>query len=612
MNTLLLATLLASPAFQPVRDCADLPPLRWETWLYRDAGEGLFTQEAFLPETEWRAPEDDVTGARLVAECFGSPRPHSRDVVVHHYPPAPLTPPRTRPVLLVTGAGDNALRSMSFLAVALSRRGFHAYALTFAHRHGDNFQQAEQVANAVALLGRRHPGVKADVVAYSKGGVAARIYASNTAEASWRETHPAYHTHGTRYRGDVGRLILLGVPNAGLDTSFRWPSSNLLSLNDPPPDAPVSWVAYYPNTTANPLTRVDLAARSLFRAGGDHFPGQAQLLADLRGLHPLPGGNPALGLYANQPDYFTTYEGGLGFVSESPGIARAIEESGGTIAALQREGVAPEVELYLAAGGNPIMSVGSLNADVFRALWGDLDAARRRSAWEGLVESWLGDLFPWWSEAFEHDLPRLFGGTAFLGEVSGPSDGLLFVDSALDASGLTRRGAEVVESRLFPGLNHAELVAAGELAADFYGDPELAGGFYDEQLAAKYHRGENQVVEWVARTLEEPVPEEPLPPDAGVSEADGGAPDGGPDAAPDATPEGDAEAPTDAAAPAPADVGVPLVDAARDAAATGPPGDGGPPAGDRFGGSCRLSPPAGAPPALLLLLLPVLTRRRRG
>lgn len=566
---LLALVLLASPQFAEVRPCDPLEPLRWETWLYRDGGEGLFEQEAFLPETEWVANADDVTGGRLVADCFDDPTPHSRELVVHHYPPAPLTPPHARPVVLVTGAGDNALRSLSFLAVTLSRAGFHVYAPTFAHRHGDNYAQAEHVANLVALAAERHGATKVDVVAYSKGGLAARIYASNTADAEW--PHAAYDAAGTRFRDDVGRLVLLGSANAGLDTLFRWPSSNLFSVGDAPIDAPTSWIRYWGGGFP-----VDLSAREVSAA---HFPGQAQMLADLTGMHPLPGGNPAFGAYANQPDYLTTYLGGVGFVSESRGISNAIDAGLGTIEAVQRNGVAPSVELHLAAGGNPILSVGGLDAGLYQAWWGDEDAAGRRRTWESLLASALEATFPWWAEAFEHDLPRLFAGTAFLGEVSGPSDGLVFVASALDDSGLTAAGAEVASSHLFHALNHSELVAAGTLAADFYGDDELAGPLHDPALAEKYGRAENQAVEWVRGLLEAPVPERPPMRDGGVAPADAGP----------ATDAADPDAGTDAEVLADGRGLTPAPDAKPTA---DPPDAGGPDAadsvraGERFGGSC--------------------------
>jgi hypothetical protein len=257
------------------------------------------------------------------------------------------------------------------------------------------------------------------------------------------------------------------------------------------------------------LNRVGLEERSIYTLeSGAPYRGQAQMLADLRELHALPGGNLSMGAYANQTDYYTTYEGGFGFYSESLGIERAIEDGGRTIEALQRTGVAPDVELYLGAGGNPIMSVGGLNQSLYQSFWGDMDAAERRQTWEALAADWIEQLFPWASTSWEHDLPRLLAGSAFLGEISGPSDGLVFTASALDETGVSVAGAQVMEARLFEALNHAEIIAAGQLAADFYGDTELAGPLIDAELAAKYAEPENQPVEWIIDVLRGPVPEQ--------------------------------------------------------------------------------------------------------
>ena len=602
---LLAAVLLAVPGFVQVRPCDDIEPLRWKTFLYDSERPELFTQEVFLPETEWADDPADVTGGQVVRRCFDEGAPHSRRVVVHHYPPAPFTTPRVRPVLLIGGAGDNALRGLSFLAVALSRAGFDSYALTFAHNQGDNFQQAEQIANAVALLREETGAQRVDVVAYSKGAMAARIYASHLEPNDFAVTHPTYAEHGTRYRGDLGRVIFVGGAHAGQDIIFRWSASNLISggVSGTPFNSPTSWSAYYPQTSAVPLTGVDWSDRVIT---GDAFVGQAQLLADLSAVHTLPGQNPTLGLYAtSQLDYLTTYEGGLGFVSLSPGIEAGIERGGRTVARLQEKGVAPDIELYLVAGGNPILSVGGLNSSLLASGWGDLDAAERRASWEALVRDGLGSVFPWY-ESFSADLPRLFAGTAFLGEISGPSDGLVFISSAQDDSGLTSRGARVFGRQTFEALNHSELVAAGQLASTFYGDPELAGGLYDAELAAKYAEPANQSVEWVIEVLSRATPEGPAvqpdagtPPDGGLADAE--FPPPGPllpDAETevrDAGPQGDATAmDAEAPTPKPEDVGVPIV------GAEGEPRKGA--GGDRFGGSCAQQG-ASAPPRGLWALL---------
>jgi hypothetical protein len=591
---LLAALTLAVPGFVQVRACDDIEPLRWKTFLYETEAPGLLTQETFVPETAWADDPADVTGGQVVRRCFGEATPHSRRVVVHRYPPAPFTPTRVRPVVLVGGAGDNALRGLSFMAVSLSRAGFTTYAVTFAHNQGDNFQQAEQVSHVVALALEETGAQRADVVAYSKGVMAARIYLSHLSADDFAGTHDPYATRGTRYRGDVGRFISIGGANAGQDILFRWSASNLIAggVWGEKFNAPTSWSTYFPQTSAAPLTAQDWSARVIT---GDAFVGQAQLLADLRPMHTLPGQNPALGAYStSQVDYLTTYDGGLGFMSRSPGIRAGMERGGGAIARLQQVGVDPGVELHLVAGGNPILSVGGLNAGLLESGWGDLNAAERRAQWEGLVGQWVEQTFPWF-EAFSADVPRLLAGTAFLGEISGPSDGLVFVASALDDSGLTARGARVFGRQTFEALNHSELVAAGHLAATFYGDRELAGGYYDADLAAKYDEPANQSVEWVIEVLSRAVPEAPPAQDAGATPegalADAELPPPGPEsvADPDGGDAGDARF-------ADGSVASDVQGEASDPTLGADSGPKRPSTGRRFGGSCGQAPasPVGA------------------
>lgn len=524
LATLLTAPALASPQFDLARECDPSPTVGWDNALYIDAGEGLFRQEGFLDVTAWGDDaEGDPTAGQLIADCFGEGAPHSRRVVLHHLAPLPGAPERTRPVLLVPGAGDNAIRSYTFMAIALRLAGFEVYAMTFAHRHGDNFAQAEQVANVLGHISEQHPGVKVDVIAHSKGGMPTRIYASNHPGADWSATHPAYDEHGTRYRGEIGRLMFLGSPLGGLDTSFRWTSANYFPVYGEAIDSPVSWNTFY--TAGNRFLPTDLEPYSLYGGLDSNFPGQAQMLAMWDDAYLLPGNNPLLGVYAAvQQDWWTTYYGGFGFLSDADGIESAIEDSGDVMGALQATGVDPDVELYLVAGGNPILSAAGFGTVAFDLWWSDGDAAAQRVFWQEGVEAVLDLYYPWWG-AFEDELPRLIAGTGILGEISGPSDGVLFIDSALDETGVTARGAVVAEARLFEALNHVELLAAGALFADFHLDED--NGFFDPDLAEKYSRPENQIIEWIVEVLSQPVDEAPVEPepDAGVPEADAGAPD---------------------------------------------------------------------------------------
>ncbi|WP_406206765.1 lipase family protein [Kitasatospora sp. NBC_01560] len=128
------------------------------------------------------------------------------------------------PVLLVHGANDNADRAWAApdetgscgavasgcpstgLAQYLAASGHRVFAINFAHKQGDNLLQAQAVADAIALIRARLGAPQVDVVAWSKGEVAARAYVSSV-RPSW----------GRAYAGDVRRLVTLGGPNGGLD-----------------------------------------------------------------------------------------------------------------------------------------------------------------------------------------------------------------------------------------------------------------------------------------------------------------------------------------------------------------------------------------------------------
>jgi pimeloyl-ACP methyl ester carboxylesterase len=238
------------------------------------------------------------------------------------------------PVLLVHGAGLTANHCFADrpieqphegLAARLARSGRAVFALTFAHPHGDNFLQAEALALALARVREVTGKKQVDLVAHSKGGMAARIYLSD-AGPEW----------ATRYRGDVRRYVMLGTPNGGIDVSFAYPNLNYWILEKKSP-APLSWLdgLHYG-------VRKDFTAQSIYAAGGA-FPGQAQML---RRWDDRYGKTTSKGQF----DVETTYEGGKGLVSTSLGIDRAIEKGGHVIARLSKKGIAPGVQLAALAG----------------------------------------------------------------------------------------------------------------------------------------------------------------------------------------------------------------------------------------------------------------------
>jgi triacylglycerol lipase len=140
----------------------------------------------------------------------------------------------------------------------------------------------------------------------------------------------------------------------------------------------------------------DTRELSLMTDGGNYFPGQSQMLYRLDKLHPLPT--------SREPDVLSTYNGGRGLLSYSDGIDAAIAQGGHYIDTLRLNPLDPCIELAVMAG----------------------DRATR-----------LG----------------------MFNEFCGPSDGTVFVASALATDDMTRNGAHLLAKDVLP-LNHGELIYA--------------------------------------------------------------------------------------------------------------------------------------------------------
>ena len=485
----LLGAAHASPAFDPTSPMAVCTgdqaathdgaiPLWSAIEHHRDPGSGLLTQEDFNTTTRWA---DNSPWAPWIGRCFGSGTPPSSDFLLH------LGPREASglgtPVLFVPGAGDNGSRGFIAMATRMDNAGRPVYSMTFAHPHGDLLQQAEAVANAILRIQARTGAAQVDVVAHSKGTIAAAAYASNHAAAGW--SRDDYATVGTRYRGDIRRLVLIAAPLGGVDTSYRWPSSNLLSLDADTAMAPVSWDLYYPLGVATWWTTTDLSAQDMMPGDRDLFPGQRQLLARWDDAYELPGSNATLGAYALQQDWYTTYEGGTGFVSHSLGIDAAIAAGDDLLGDLGRNGIDPAVEIFLLAGENPLMHNGaeylamdglsipgvSGVAEIFAEAWLDM-VDTSADAWAMLVAELVGEGLVAHGLAPE-EVQGLVQGKVILGEVSGPSDGVIFVESALDASALTARGARVAGTETV-NLSHLDLLYASPITGQLLIDAAAA------------------------------------------------------------------------------------------------------------------------------------------
>lgn len=312
-----------------------------------------------------------------IIRTFGSARP-TADQYLLHLAPGWQQNRNPIPVVLIPGAGMDAISFVNLYNLGydgmqqhLVQLGYRVFALTFAHLHGDNFYQAETLAHAIDQVKTMCKTKEVDLIAHSKGGLAARIYMSNLCSS--------------KYRGDVRRCIMLGTPNLGSDFAFRNPSISipiyLTSSN-----GVIAWdrINYLGSS-------VDTTAQAIY--GDGTFPGQCQMLYKWKDQYPLD---------MTQADWWTTYYGGHGFISHSRGIDAAIADGGHLISKLEKAGMQPGIEVFVLAGTN-----------------------------------------------------HMFG--PIPGDVSAPSDGVVFVDSVLNTDGIARGGAKI-KVKTTMNVNHLELL----------------------------------------------------------------------------------------------------------------------------------------------------------
>jgi hypothetical protein len=333
----------------------------------------------------------DQTGQRLT--FFGGvARPHSSRFLLY-YAPGWDTNPNPYPVLLVHGANDTADRAWanpnelggfgcgaftcpnSGLMQYLSSRGYKVFAINFPHKQGDNYYWAEQIYDAIQVVKTRTGASKVDLVGWSKGAFAARMYVSSVRK-SW----------ATAYAGDVRHLLLLGNPNGGFDYIFRHGWSHDFSI-----------FTECGGSVNAPAPHTDMVCYGLWRhhpelsiyttASGNFFPGQKQMLARWDSVYPLP---------VAEQDWYTTYYGGSGFYTSSSGIDYAIGQ-GSLVSTIRSAGVPASVATYLLCGDT-------------------------------------------------NDIPTIHN------EHTGPSDGVLFIASCNDSTGIASSTGKVL-----PGLNHLKL-----------------------------------------------------------------------------------------------------------------------------------------------------------
>jgi triacylglycerol lipase len=290
-------------------------------WTERLRGhQDLLTQEKFIPENEHKDEE--------IIRHFGSARPASYDILLHYLPASHKL--HHIPVLLVHGAGHHANRSWcesvnqeKGLIHSLSSSGRDVFALTFAHSHGDNWQQAVQLSNAMQRIQEVLHTEKIDLIAHSKGGVPVWIYLAGLC-SQWN----------TPYQGEVGRYMMLGTPNRGLDFPFRHVTANW-SVIQMGINAPIACdsLMYYGKY-------VDTTERSVYGDGGA-FPGSCQLLYRWDDLYPV------------RMQSETQYFGGQNFFLHSRGIDAAIREGDHLMEKLLQSPIDEQIEVHILAGNQP-------------------------------------------------------------------------------------------------------------------------------------------------------------------------------------------------------------------------------------------------------------------
>ncbi|TFB13916.1 lipase [Filobacillus milosensis] len=250
------------------------------------------------------------------------------------------------PVLLVHGANDNADRAWANpnemgsygcgsyscpdtgLMQELVSDGHKVFAINFGHKQGDNYYWAEHIHNAIQIIKDETGSNTVNVIGWSKGAFAARMYGSSVIKDG-----------GTEYQDDINKLMLIGNPNKGFDYVFRHGWSHNFSI--------------YPEcggTVNAPSPHTEMVCYGLWRSHdelsiyitdeGNFYPGQTQMLARWDGVYSLP---------MNEQDWYTTYYGGQGYYTYGFGIDHAINE-GSLVDDIITAQIPNSIESYLLAG----------------------------------------------------------------------------------------------------------------------------------------------------------------------------------------------------------------------------------------------------------------------
>ncbi|MFN8575486.1 MAG: acetyltransferase [Candidatus Sericytochromatia bacterium] len=153
-------------------------------------------------------------------------------------------------------------------------------------------------------------------------------------------------------------------------------------------------VKYAPMSWESMLWKGAWVDSSEMSLSGEYFPGQLQMIGKFDKIHPLS---------TAEQDWYTTYYGGTGFVSKSKGIDYFIQKGGNIIDKMKKSPVDPSVQFANLVGNMP-------------------------------------------------NLPGI------LNEMTGASDGVVFVSSTKASEDMTGLGAKLLEEKVLP-LNHLDLVS---------------------------------------------------------------------------------------------------------------------------------------------------------
>lgn len=362
------------------------------------------------PEDYFPGPRSHLLEPHLT--YFDNDPVPDRRVFLVYYAPKWAENSRT-PVLLAHGAtdspdrafanpgmlGDYGCGQQSCPATGLMQdlvdRDVPVFAVMHPHGQGNNLHWAEQIHQAIRIIRARTANEQVDLIGWSKGAFAARLYTTDVREP-W----------GTPYAQDVRKLILIGGPNKGLDYIYRWGAATAPQifpdyggmLNSPSPHEELLLFGQWQDRSEHSILKT---------AMGDFYVGQRQMLARLDDSFPLTGtanfGNGEFAVVDSDSTYYGESMQHQGTTTRGKGIAFAIDQ-GSLIADMLQSPVPASVETYLLC-----------------------------------------------SEIDPGDMSQMMLGIP--NEIGGPSDGVVFVDSCAHTVGI----GQAVATEVLSSINHLQM-----------------------------------------------------------------------------------------------------------------------------------------------------------